>query len=369
MRAGRKNRRERGAALVAALCLIVTAGVLVGSLVSISRMSALNANGMTEWMRSQYVAEGAAARIRFLIESDRYQFTPRRPEDVDFEEYEHDRYLADGSEHVLDYYGREIRFTITDGVSGLPFQNGSALNTLSQNRTDETLVTDAVELYRDRISDYMDSDDTANEDSMEEEEYENLNMKNMPRNAAPQYREELLWIPGFRRRSLLRLFAGWFRSGLFRLRIHVVLCQILLRFFTVRFVVRLFLLRIPFIRCRSLLRLFTGGFISRQLCVRILVVHCWSLHRFFAGWFLSGLIRSRYAGCFFRRLFGLGRFDDPYRSCNSRRINAALILGQSGQIGSGKKPHESNEESHDSPPCSGAPESTLPIHETLPLYD
>lgn len=196
MRAGRKNRRERGAALVAALCLIVTAGVLVGSLVSISRMSALNANGMTEWMRSQYVAEGAAARIRFLIESDRYQFNPRRPEDVDFEEYEHDRYLADGSEHVLDYYGREIRFTITDGVSGLPFQNGSALNTLSQNRTDETLVTDAVELYRDRISDYMDSDDTANEDSMEEEEYENLNMKNMPRNAAPQYREELLWIPG-----------------------------------------------------------------------------------------------------------------------------------------------------------------------------
>ncbi len=196
MRAGRKNRRERGAALVAALCLIVTAGVLVGALVSISRMSALNANGMTEWMRSQYVAEGAAARIRFLIESDRYQFNPRRPEDVDFEEYEHDRYLADGSEHVLDYYGREIRFTITDGVSGLPFQNGSALNTLSQNRTDETLVTDAVELYRDRISDYMDSDDTANEDSMEEEEYENLNMKNLSRNAAPQYREELLWIPG-----------------------------------------------------------------------------------------------------------------------------------------------------------------------------
>lgn len=196
MRTGRKKRRERGAALVAALCLIVTAGVLVGSLVSISRMSALNANGMTEWMRSQYVAEGAAARIRFLIESDRYQFNPRRPEDVDFEEYEHDRYLADGSEHVLDYYGREIRFTITDGVSGLPFQNGSALSTFSQNRSDETLVTDAVTLYRDRISDYMDSDDTTNEDSMEEEDYENLGMKNMPRNAAPQYREELLWIPG-----------------------------------------------------------------------------------------------------------------------------------------------------------------------------
>ena len=193
---GRNNRRERGAALVAALCLIVTAGVLVGSLVSISRITALGTTGMSDWMRSQYIAEGAAARIRFLIEADRRQFPQRSPEDVDFDEYEHDRYLADGAEHVLDYYGREIRFTITDGLSGLPFQSGAALNTFAQNRTDETRVTDAVELYRDRIADYMDSDDTANEDSMEEDEYESLNMKNMPRNAAPQYREELLWIPG-----------------------------------------------------------------------------------------------------------------------------------------------------------------------------
>ena len=196
MRTCVRHTRERGAALVAALCLIVTAGVLVGSLVSFSRISAINTAGMTEWMRSGYIAEGAAARIRFLIEADRFQFSVRRPDDVDFEEYEHDRYLADGSGHVLDYYGNEIKFTITDGLSGLPFQSGNVVNTFSRNRSDETLVTDAVELYRDRIRDYIDSDDTVNEDSYETEEYEALGMKNMPRNATPQYREELLWIPG-----------------------------------------------------------------------------------------------------------------------------------------------------------------------------
>lgn len=192
----RHHKRERGAALVAALCLIVTAATLVGALVSFSRITAINTAGMTEWMRSGYIAEGAAARIRFLIEADRKQFSVRRPDEVDFEEYEHDRYLADGSEHVLDYYGNEIRFTITDGLSGLPFQSGRALNTLSQNRTDETLVSDAVELYQDRINDYIDSDDTVNENSYEKEEYEAMNIKNMPRNASLQYREELLWIPG-----------------------------------------------------------------------------------------------------------------------------------------------------------------------------
>ncbi|MBR2642077.1 MAG: hypothetical protein IKD46_03020 [Lentisphaeria bacterium] len=196
MRIQKVHTRERGAALVAALCLIVTAGVLVGSLVSFSRISAINTAGMTDWMRSSYVAEGAAARIRFLIEADRFQFAVRRPNAVDFEEFEHDRYLADGSEHVLDYYGHEIKFTISDGLSGLPFQSGRAVNTLSRNRADETLVTDAVELYGDRINDYIDSDDTAREDSFETEEYEAMGIKNMPRNAGLQYREELLWIPG-----------------------------------------------------------------------------------------------------------------------------------------------------------------------------
>ena len=190
------HKRERGGALVAALCLIVTAGVLVGSLVSFSRISAINTTGMTEWMRSGYIAEGAAARIRFLIEADRKQFSVRRPNEVDFEEYEHDRYLADGSEHIMDYYGNEIKFTISDGLSGLPFQSGRVVNTFSQNRSTETLVTDAVELYRNRIQDYMDTNDTANEDSFEKEEYEAMGMKNMPRNDVPQYREELLWIPG-----------------------------------------------------------------------------------------------------------------------------------------------------------------------------
>ena len=191
-----RSKRERGAALVAALCLILTAGMLVGSLAALSQVCALESAGMTGRGRSEYIAEGAAARIRFLIEADLEQFQERTPENADYSGDGHDRYLADGSEHVLDYYGREIRFTIEDGISGIPLGNGNALTVLQSNRTEETLVTDAVELASRRLGDYTDNDTSVQEDGLENGEYEALGMWNMPRNGALQYREELLWIPG-----------------------------------------------------------------------------------------------------------------------------------------------------------------------------
>lgn len=188
--------REDGVALVSVLCLLTTAGLLVSALVAVSRISTLNVASFTDLMRSSYVAEGAANRIRYLIEADRHVFGDQDAQNIDFDEYEYDRYVADGSGHEIDYYGTPVKFTITNAISGYVINSAADLDALATNRTDETLVTDAIDIFKDRYNDYTDSDDTTREDGMETEEYEELGMKPLPRNSALQYREELLWIPG-----------------------------------------------------------------------------------------------------------------------------------------------------------------------------
>ena len=63
--------RESGVALVAALAMLFTAGLLVTALVAVSQTSTQGIYTQTELMRSGYIAEGAGNRIRYLIEADR----------------------------------------------------------------------------------------------------------------------------------------------------------------------------------------------------------------------------------------------------------------------------------------------------------
>ena len=142
--------REDGVALVSVLCLLTTAGLLVSALVAVSRISTLNVASFTDLMRSSYVAEGAANRIRYLIEADRHVFGDQDAQNIDFDEYEYDRYVADGSEHEIDYYGTPVKFTITNAISGYVINSAADLDALATNRTDETLVTDAIDIFKDR---------------------------------------------------------------------------------------------------------------------------------------------------------------------------------------------------------------------------
>ena len=88
--------REDGVALVSVLCLLTTAGLLVSALVAVSRISTLNVASFTDLMRSSYVAEGAANRIRYLIEADRHVFGDQDAQNIDFDEYEYDANTLSG---------------------------------------------------------------------------------------------------------------------------------------------------------------------------------------------------------------------------------------------------------------------------------
>lgn len=193
-----KHRRntESGIALIAALALIATAGLMAATMVIISRIGTLYAVSFVDMMRSGYVAEGAANRIRYLIEADRSVFGDSDAQELEYDTYEIDRYLADGSPHEIDYYGTPVKFTISNGVSGYVISGESDFSIYTKNRTDETLVVDTVGVFRRRYTDYEDSDDDVSEDGLEREDYESLGQYNLPRNGSMQYREEMLWIPG-----------------------------------------------------------------------------------------------------------------------------------------------------------------------------
>jgi hypothetical protein len=195
-----KNRKhERGAALIATLSLMFTAGMLVGALVIISQISTINISSALSIMRSRYVAEGAANRIRFLIEADRQVFTAVSGEETIYEDYEHDRYLPDGIDHELLYYGTPVKFRILNGNAGVNMGTGSytsSIGRLASTEEEENNYTIALDVLSSQIADYVDSDDESNGDGLEREQFEDMNIKNLPRNSAIQFREELLWLPG-----------------------------------------------------------------------------------------------------------------------------------------------------------------------------
>jgi len=196
------GRRESGSALIAVLCLIFTAGILTTTMIAIAKQTTFDIASHVGLQRSMYVAEGVANRAQWLLAADRDLHAPEILGETDYEEYEYDRYLADGIPHIIDYHGEKVQFTITDAKTGLDFSGSNytgSLNRLRSGREDEPEWVDFLNVIRRRIADYTDKNDDLAEDGLEKGDYEDFGMYPLPRNDRIQYREELLYIPGFKR--------------------------------------------------------------------------------------------------------------------------------------------------------------------------
>ena len=202
----RRNKSESGSALIAVLCLLFTAGMLTSAALMLSRTATFDVYSHVE--------------LQWLIAADRYLFSARDPGYTDYSEYTHDRYLADGVIHELDYYGTKLKFTITDARSGLDLSGADFSNQL-RNMVDpldaDSEYSDRIDELIDLISDYRDSDDTLSLNGMEREDYESEGRSPLPRNNAILFREEFFYIKGFTdlfppdadgRLSLVRLFGA-----------------------------------------------------------------------------------------------------------------------------------------------------------------
>lgn len=199
MNSSRQN--EAGSALVAVLCLIFTAGILTTATISISKSGAFDVNSHLEMQRSIYIAEGAANRVQWLLAADAHSFPGEVLGYTDYAEYDHDRYVADGVVHKMNYYGTPLQFTINDALGGMDFSAANYRNTLTMMTNSFISDSDWAEKLtklRAKIADYTDSDDNVSEEGMEKGEYEEIYASPLPRNDGFQFREELLYIDGFR---------------------------------------------------------------------------------------------------------------------------------------------------------------------------
>ena len=193
-----KMKRESGSALIAAVFFILGATLLTMSVLAMSKFNTFTIRPHTDLQRSFYTNEGAANRIQWLIAADRGLHPTANPGEEDYTEYDYDRYLADGVTHTIDYYGTEIEFTITDARSGFDFRSYSAtLNRIKRRWNTDTDLSEKLDLLRDLLNDYTDSNDNVTGNGKEAAEYESEDRMPLPRNASMQFREELFYIDGF----------------------------------------------------------------------------------------------------------------------------------------------------------------------------
>ncbi len=193
---------EKGSALMAALCLIFIAGMLTGIVLTLSRIATFDVRAHVELQRSAYINEGTANRIQWLLAADQSVYPASGTlGEVDYTEYEHDRYMADGVFHEIDYHGTPVRVVITDAASGMNLSGTAYRTNLQRISTALQLevqgIADQVAALIAKITDYIDSDDELSTDGMEAGDYEDAKMEPLPRNGAIRFREEFFYIPGF----------------------------------------------------------------------------------------------------------------------------------------------------------------------------
>ncbi len=195
-----RSRTESGSALIAALVLIFSGSMLTMAVLAISQTATLDIRAHTQLQRSAYINEGVSNRIQWLLAADKYLFTGTAPGELDYTDYDHDRYMPDGVEHEMDYYGTTVAFRIFSANSGWDLGPSAYQNTLMQftSRLDiETTVTDAVEELTDKLRDYFDDNDDISTSGMEVDDYDAEGMAPLPRNRTSGFwREELFYIKG-----------------------------------------------------------------------------------------------------------------------------------------------------------------------------
>ncbi len=190
---------NKGAALIVVLCFLVLVGLITSSAVVISQINAKSLKVNADRTYAAYIAEGAAARLQWLIMSDQTKFSDRNfhnfRTDQDDEQV---RYLADGKTKNIKYYNTNTHVKVFDMASGIDISGSNPsrkLKSMAQMYDNDDEEKDEFEIFLDCLKDYTDRNDFIQLKGMEEDDYENLNIPNLPRNSKLEYREEILFIP------------------------------------------------------------------------------------------------------------------------------------------------------------------------------
>ena len=193
------KKHESGIALIAVLCMILVVSILVASAVAMSKYTAFESSTFCGFTRSFYIAEGAAARVRWLLFSDRHKHPNRNLDSISEEIDESERYLANNVSHNLDYYGRKISFQIEDMNSGIDISSSSPdanLNNLFKLDAAQAVDPEFLKFCA-KLHDYADRNDLLSVNGMESKGYQQEELYNLPRSNKLQFAQEIMYVPGF----------------------------------------------------------------------------------------------------------------------------------------------------------------------------
>lgn len=200
MRENYSHHRRKGSALIIALCLLILVSLLTASIVTLSQISNQTSKISYDRVSAAYRAEGAAARVVWLLLNDKRNFPNRAlGAGQDYDSTTDERYLADGVKHSLKYYDGEVDISIYDMVCGINISGWSAergLAELQNNFENEPDKYEEYKIFMNRVLDYVDTDDFIRPNGgFEKGDYEGIGLMPLPRNYQMQFREEILLIP------------------------------------------------------------------------------------------------------------------------------------------------------------------------------
>ncbi len=196
---------ESGVALITVLALLATLGILTATVIASSLYLARGAESAMKRSRAFYRSESAFNRAAFYLRRDRAAWPERRLGEYDYSlRSSFDRFMADGLEHRLTVDGVEFRVVITDAMVGMPIAPAAdfadrlrqAWNERERFRDPDLETNRRFSRFLDKLTDYLDTNSFKQLDGMEEEEYLKLGRSQLPRNGAPEYVGEFLYIPG-----------------------------------------------------------------------------------------------------------------------------------------------------------------------------
>ena len=184
---------ERGIALVSALAALSTLAVIAAMVVATSQTLRVRSAVTASMSRAVYDAESAAHYVAWRLLNDR-----NKPKDKNAPPNT-ETFAADGRYRHIELNGRQYIVDVKDINSGVSVSGHgeTAFAYLTRLYANDPPRAAQLRVFLDRLADYVDADNLLRPNGMEYADYDSSDMSPLPRNAPLQYREELLWIPGF----------------------------------------------------------------------------------------------------------------------------------------------------------------------------
>ncbi|HBM15326.1 MAG TPA: hypothetical protein DD381_03130 [Lentisphaeria bacterium] len=196
---------QRGAALIVVLSFLVLLSLIVSTIVVLSKSASTKIIIEGDRITSGYLAEGAAARLQWLLMDD-IKAHPNSNALKRFDSIMNDnntsgsrKYMANGAPVSIPYYDASITVRIYDMCSGLNIGGGQGVNSLKQLQQVYVNTPDLYyefKVFINRFTDYIGTGFGQTVNGLGKAGYNNLGLAPLPRNGQIQYRDEILWIPG-----------------------------------------------------------------------------------------------------------------------------------------------------------------------------